>query len=553
MDSIKFKYIKLHNYTSHEDTILHFTPGMHLISGRNGSGKSSLFTALEALVSGKTRQGKDPSRDYKGDCNIECSFDVGNDNYTVTRFFGKGSYEHNPLIVKNDIVISDRKKKESQKQLEKIINISGDMLLNIVYVAQGLPVNFIKFTPTLRKKFFEELIGDIVWDSMRETLKQPIRSLEVEYVALKNKLDNSNINITSITSRINTLIELAKKVDTQSSEQLERENFRLNSLTKQYELNRTKLSLILSNKDVNEIKLEKNNIEFSMRELDRQKHQLQNSISLGICNNCRRPWPELVSSSEQKLIEIDSSINKQKEALRKHSNLIGLTNPIVEAMEAQLREINIVNYNIQQLTSKLETKNEDFDTSELERSLEENKKILEELTDKVDSTNLDLINTKWIDSLLVPSSDFRTQTVINYLDRINLLFEDIVPILMMGAHLKLTVTKDGKGIDLELTLDDKPRPIESLSGGELRLIEISIILAFQRFRCQTSGVSSTLLSFDEIFDFIDNEGVDRILTSLELLFPDDICIYIISHNQLIKEKFNSVITLIKENGVSRIR
>ena len=91
-----------------------------------------------------------------------------------------------------------------------------------------------------------------------------------------------------------------------------------------------------------------------------------------------------------------------------------------------------------------------------------------------------------------------------------------------------------------------------LSGGERKRLDIIIILSLQRFLLESSGISTNLIVFDEIFDALDNEGVESILECLNYMYSEDTSVYVISHNTDIKGMFDSVLTVEKTDNISQI-
>ena len=73
-----------------------------------------------------------------------------------------------------------------------------------------------------------------------------------------------------------------------------------------------------------------------------------------------------------------------------------------------------------------------------------------------------------------------------------------------------------------------------------------IVLALQLFLLKSSGISSNLLVFDEIFDGLDIKGIENLLNLLNQVYDDNVCLYVISHRENIKSCFNSFYTVKKE-------
>jgi DNA repair exonuclease SbcCD ATPase subunit len=116
-----------------------------------------------------------------------------------------------------------------------------------------------------------------------------------------------------------------------------------------------------------------------------------------------------------------------------------------------------------------------------------------------------------------------------------------------------TVGGKSSGLDLPLYRNGRKIGYKAFSGGERRLVDIALILAFQRFQIEASGLSSNLLVFDEIFDGLDRFNVERVLGAIEALFPESNAIYVITHNDSLKSVFSSVIRVVKEESISTIQ
>ena len=94
----------------------------------------------------------------------------------------------------------------------------------------------------------------------------------------------------------------------------------------------------------------------------------------------------------------------------------------------------------------------------------------------------------------------------------------------------------------------------SMSGGEKRKINLSIVLALKDLLMLTDKDQSDLLFFDEVAENLDEEGVLGLYQLLQEIKKDK-TIFVITHNKYLKTLLDSAkrISIIKENGISRIK
>lgn len=90
------------------------------------------------------------------------------------------------------------------------------------------------------------------------------------------------------------------------------------------------------------------------------------------------------------------------------------------------------------------------------------------------------------------------------------------------------------------------------STGEKKRIDLAISLALQDYVMSKSATRTNLIGYDEIFDGLDEVGIQRVMLLLKERVKNVSSVFVISHNQELKELFENVVTVDKEGGLSTI-
>jgi DNA repair exonuclease SbcCD ATPase subunit len=149
------------------------------------------------------------------------------------------------------------------------------------------------------------------------------------------------------------------------------------------------------------------------------------------------------------------------------------------------------------------------------------------------------------------------------------LFDGLTPDLNRIANEYLTILDD---IEVEFTTQKKLRSgdlrekfdivvdnkhggasYKALSGGEKRKVDIAVSLAFNRLVRNMTSNALNFIFLDEVFESLDSASSEKVLDLL-MAFADSVDnIFVVSHNDSIKDLFANVITVVKENGVATIK
>lgn len=112
-------------------------------------------------------------------------------------------------------------------------------------------------------------------------------------------------------------------------------------------------------------------------------------------------------------------------------------------------------------------------------------------------------------------------------------------------HKNKTNNKIKEVFDIQVTVGDKVRAFELLSGGEQFRVAFAIRVALSIILAQESGVQIGAIFYDEPFNDLDQDGLDKIqeiFVSLSGVFQHQLAI---THQNRLKEIFNDVITVRK--------
>ena len=88
------------------------------------------------------------------------------------------------------------------------------------------------------------------------------------------------------------------------------------------------------------------------------------------------------------------------------------------------------------------------------------------------------------------------------------------------------------------------------SGGEKRRADLSMLLALRELAKARLEQTFDLLFVDEVFDVLDQSGIERVIHLLTEQTDDSV--FVISHDPSLMDAFENVITVEKTDGLSRI-
>ncbi len=111
----------------------------------------------------------------------------------------------------------------------------------------------------------------------------------------------------------------------------------------------------------------------------------------------------------------------------------------------------------------------------------------------------------------------------------------------MRLELKPYAEKAGGGtkdsIALEVHGAAGGRGYKGASGGQRRRIDVALLLALGEVSAAAHGEAVGTLFFDEVFDALDQDGIDAVVDVLEELAADRCCV-VITHNDALRARIN---------------
>lgn len=107
-------------------------------------------------------------------------------------------------------------------------------------------------------------------------------------------------------------------------------------------------------------------------------------------------------------------------------------------------------------------------------------------------------------------------------------------------------------INMKITNNHGSNNYKELSSGEKRRVDLGIILALQDYVLSKSSSRMNICFYDELFDSLDNRGVEDVVNLLKQRSKQFSNIVVVSHNPELQEWFDNKIIITKRNGISTI-
>jgi exonuclease SbcC len=195
--------LALRNFMCYREGELSFE-GLHVacLCGDNGNGKSALLDAMTWALWGKARAKTDDELIHLGRSDMEVEFDFailqeGQDRYRVirkrskpkVRGAGKTLLELQQATDQGFRSISGNSIKETQRGIEKILQMDYDTFINSAYLLQGQADNFSKAEPYKRKEILSNILGLYRYYGLEKLAKNHARQNEAQGNILRSEIE----------------------------------------------------------------------------------------------------------------------------------------------------------------------------------------------------------------------------------------------------------------------------------------------------------------------------------------------------------------------------
>ena len=243
-----------------------------------------------------------------------------------------------------------------------------------------------------------------------------------------------------------------------------------------------------------------------------------------------------------------SKLNKENdENISKIKDLIKISQKDIAELSLNLSELKAKEQSISYAIDTYENNKVEFENRITEKTNRLNELTSNELHNQ---NEIDLIKQKIdIDNKIdiALKRDFRGYLLTNVIDFINSKVNYYCKYFIENGNISFI--QNGNAINV--IFNDKD--YECLSGGERQKIDIIIQLALRDMMCTFMNFSSNILVLDEITDFMDNQGSNKLINTISSLIQDVSSIFFVTHHTELNLPYDKIITVIKDKtGISKL-
>ena len=566
---ITFQKIRWKNFlsTGNQFTEINFQESnTNLIIGTNGAGKSTMLDALTFVLFNKPfRKINKPqliNATNERDCLVEIEFEINSRQYLVRRGIKPTVFD---IVVNGVEMHREADDRAMQRVLENnILKVNYKSFTQIVILGSSTFVPFMQLTTANRREVIEDLLDIRIFSLMNNILKDKIRtqkekvkSLDLKKETLKDKMkmqqnfidELENRGKQNIDGNKNKIANLMSEVDGYLQENIKLQEDLENTTKQQEEVAgaRQKLSKLntlrgkISQKVSAITKEHKFFIDNTVCPTCTQ--DIEESFRLNKIEDVQNKAKELKEGFDEleSTIQFEQERERQFNALSKEiTNLthgISQNNTRVSGNQRQIRDLE---QEIQTITENLANRNSEHE------KLDEFKTNLAHTFVELSDKKEEIVHHDFAYSLL-KDDGVKTKIIKKYLPFINQQVNRYLQ--MMDFYINFHLDEEFKETVKSPIHEDFS--YSSFSEGEKMRIDLALLFTWREVARVKNSVNTNLLIMDEVFDSsLDGFGTDEFLKIIRYIIKDA-NIFVISHKQDMRDKFESVIMFDKIKGFSR--
>lgn len=556
MKIVKIEWRNIFSY-GNKIEVLEFGNGGKLwqLSGRSGSGKSSLLTIPKLLLYGKTegsdgkpvKMGNIANRINKNGW-IRGVIKKGSNEFIIERTFSPQSL----TVWKNGENLDKAGLKDMQSIIENEImdNMPYHIFSNVMTLSLNNFKSFISMSPADKRQIIDKIFSleilnkvyELVKKDMRElgnainisnsqvyNLERTIKTSNAELENLNSKsLDDNADKIANLKERLLKIQELYTEQSKSYSDYYSKyteivnsENYYYKQYTAQTnECNSTQKKIALFNED----KCPTCGTPFNGTEFDNIRQELNNTL-----NNQKTALQEildnynLMTKSKNEYLNLLNQLKSNLDKILSKQNEVLIEIKGIETAATKSNEYSSIQHIIDETISA---------KAELEKSIEDS------------NSKMGLLD---IMEKMYSNDGIKQQMMQNYLPTLN---EEIKNTLI-ALSFPYTLEFDNN-FDPHLECLGEPIEVQSLSTGEHKKVDLTVLCAILRM-LKRKYPQINLVCLDETLSSLDYESsTDIIMYLQDIASTMNLNIFIVSHTQLDENLFDVRIHIDKNSGFSSL-
>jgi len=575
--------------------------GVTLINGRNGSGKSTLLEAISWAIFGKTirkTRADDVIHSDANACEVWLEIETPNDTFEIRRRRERGS--GTTLSFSS---VTDGTNKGKQALLEQYLGFDYQYFTSTVLFA-GSTSSFCRLTDSARKKVLEELLGFDAYAKAyvkaqkdKNTYESRLSQIKSQIFGKEQEVSNLQESLAEYTEEsrifdfrwqsnyidfIKDIGELQEEEHTLIDEMLNNEIIttdirdsymqrveKYNSQKKRYTTSLRRISQELR-EVVGKISAIKERVKVAKKDVI-DKSDANAKQEEGICPFCGQYLPRAFEKRVYAVQPLRDELEKLESEYKEHVNKQSSLETEFDDIESKLNSLEEPDEPDYSVVSRLKVELRNNRISQSSAWVKVRKHINDsdnrfvtlisnaELKIKSALSQIDKLKSEAIDVEEYLFVAEYWMKAFHYNGIPSYLLDNLYPVInkcavshsefLTDGDLKIRFRNDDGNLGLDVSYSDGGDAYDIVSTGEKTRVDLVVLLSIRDAIEFTYSSSFSQLFLDEIFNGLDESGVESAMNLLRKNFKDK-QVFLITHESSLKDLADNVINVVKTNDGS---
>lgn len=461
-------------------------------------------------------------------------------------------YKHAQEVAKEKVKEVEEKQTQEQQEIEKL-----------GYKKTLKQEQFDKEVEQYKSILQQKEVEEQQFKQKKQEYENELNTIDNQIQELKNNIPNVEDSTFTYSDNYNTYKEARDKALFSIDEKL------------RPKYNEVNTNLSIENQNINQLQNKINQLDTSDHcpvcgSLIDNTHKVKEKESI---ENQIQESNKKVSTYKQALQTLSSKEKEIKEKVTQIDNLLQQEDQQKQEHDKQLQQQYQEQQNIYNQISQLENKKSSLqqpilkdyshiqepnkklhekEQSELDKSIDKHKESIVNLESKKTKYKnaIDAFSNKGIRSVILDFiTPFLNEKANEYLQTLS------------GSDIEIefqTQVENAKGelkdkFDVIVKNNNGGSSYKSNSAGEQKRIDLAISFAIQDLIMSKDDISTNIALYDECFDGLDTIGCENVVKLLKDRLKTVSTIFVITHSQSLKPLFENTITVVKEDGISKLK